>query len=118
MLAGTIEGRAGFEWFEGGRFLLYRAHADRPDVPDSLSLIGAPDEALSMYYFDSRGVHRVYRVSFEDGIWRMWRDAPGFAQRFQASFSDDGNTIAGLWELSRDGSTWDDDLAITYRRAE
>jgi hypothetical protein len=33
------------------------------------------------------------------------------------SFSDDGNTITGLSKLSQDGSTWDDDLAITYRRA-
>jgi hypothetical protein len=33
------------------------------------------------------------------------------------SFSDDGNTITGLAKLSQDGSTWDDDLAITYRRA-
>jgi class 3 adenylate cyclase len=39
------------------------------------------------------------------------------SQRFSGAFSDDGNTITGPWELSRDGSTWDDDLAITYRRA-
>jgi hypothetical protein len=38
------------------------------------------------------------------------------SQRFTGTFSDDGNTITGLSKLSHDGSTWDDDLAITYRK--
>jgi hypothetical protein len=33
------------------------------------------------------------------------------------TFGDDGRTISGLAKLSRDGSTWDDDLRITDRRA-
>jgi nitroimidazol reductase NimA-like FMN-containing flavoprotein (pyridoxamine 5'-phosphate oxidase superfamily) len=31
--------------------------------------------------------------------------------------SQDGNTITGQGQLSRDGSSWEDDLAITYRRS-
>jgi hypothetical protein len=46
----------------------------------------------------------------------MWRDAPGFSQRFSGTFEDDGDTIVGLWNLSRDGTTWDEDLQITFRR--
>jgi hypothetical protein len=69
-----------------------------------------------MNYFDSRGVHRAYAVSFGDGIWRMWRHAPGFSQKFTGRVSDDGDTIEGLWKLSRDDTTWDDDLATTFRR--
>ena len=38
-----------------------------------------------MEYFDSRGVRRIYGVSLEDGVLRMWRDAPGFDQRFCAT---------------------------------
>ena len=75
-----------------------------------------PDEQLSMHYFDSRGVYRVYAVSLSEGIWSFSRDAPAFSQRFTGTFSDDGNTITGRSKLSRDGSTWDDDLAITFRR--
>jgi hypothetical protein len=72
-----------------------------------------------MQYFDSRGVYRVLAVSCSDGTWRFSRDAPApdFSQRFTGTFSDDGNTITGLWRLSYDGSTWEDDLALTYRRA-
>ena len=64
----------------------------------------------------SRGVYRLCAVSLEEDQWRFWRDAPGFSQRFTGILSDDGNTITGQGQLSRDGSSWEDDLAITYRR--
>ena len=112
----VVHGQADFEWLEGERFLLQRSRTDHPDFPDSLIVFGAESEELSMHYFDSRGVHRVYGVSFGEGVWRMWRDAPGFSQRFTGTFSDGGDTIEGLWKLSRDDSTWDDDLEIVFRR--
>jgi hypothetical protein len=116
-LPGTVvHGRAVAEWMEGGQFLILRSQADHPEFPDAITIIGAPTEELSMYYFDSRGIHRVYAMSLDDGIWRFWRDAPGFSQRFAGTFGDGGDTISGLSQLSRDGSTWDDDLEITYRR--
>ena len=73
------------------------------------------DGLLSAQYFDSRGVHRVYGVSMSDGVLRMWRDEPGFSQRLDATVGDDA--IVGVWELSRDGETWAEDLRITFRRA-
>jgi hypothetical protein len=111
-----VTGRTAFEWLEGEQFLIQRSQADHPDFPDAIALIGAPAGTLSMHYFDSRGVHRVYEVSLSEGVWKIWRDAPGFSQRFTGTFGDDSRTISGLWELSRDGSSWDDDLEITYRR--
>jgi hypothetical protein len=112
-----VGGQAVFEWLEGNRFLLQRSRTDHPDFPDSLIVFGADNDELSMHYFDSRGVHRVYEVSFVDRVWRMWRNAPGFSQRFTGTFEDDGDTIAGLWKLSRDDTTWDDDLQVTFRRS-
>ena len=49
-------------------------------------------------------------------IWHFQREAPGFSQRFTGLFSDGGDTIDGQSQLSRDGSSWDDDLQITFRR--
>jgi hypothetical protein len=69
-----------------------------------------------MHYFDPRGVHRVFAVEITADTWRFWNDTPGFAQRFTGTLGDDGNTIDGQAQLSRDGATWEDDLAITYRR--
>jgi hypothetical protein len=113
----VVRGTAEFEWLEGERFLLQRSRVDHPEFPDSLIVFGVGEDGLSMDYFDSRGVHRIYRVSFSDGVWRMWRHSPGFSQKFSGNFSADGETIEGLWKLSRDDSTWDDDLAIRFQRS-
>jgi hypothetical protein len=111
-----IRGRATFEWLDGGKFLIWRAHYDHPDIPDAISVIGASDSRLAMHYFDARGVERTYTVDMTPGTWRFWRDDPGFAQRFTGTFDEDGDTITGRGQLSRDGETWEDDLALTYRR--
>ena len=111
-----VGGQADFEWLEGQRFLLQRSRTDHPEFPGSLIVFGDFEDALAMHYFDSRGVYRVYGVSFSDGVWRMWRNAPGFSQRFAGTFSENGDTIDGLWELSRDDATWDDDLKISFHR--
>jgi hypothetical protein len=117
MLAGDdIRGRATFEWLDGRQFLIGRSHYDHPDIPDAVTVTGVLDGHLAMQYFDSRGVHRVYSVAITPDTWRFWRDGPDFPQRFTGTFEDDGATIAGRGELSRDGTTWDDDLALTYRR--
>lgn len=114
-----VPGTAGFKWLEGGHFLIGRSRNEHPDFPDSLLVIGiaANGDGLEMHYYDSRGVERVYGTSFSDGVWRLWRDDPDFAQRFAGTFDDTGSTIVGRWEASEDGATWEPDLAITYHRA-
>jgi hypothetical protein len=129
----VVHGTALIEWLEGERFLIHRARTDHPDFPDAIAIIGfterdrvdsAPSIApatgntphLRMHYFDSRGVFRVYEVGIDDESWRLWRDAPGFSQRFTGMFVDNGDTIVGRWQLCRDELHWDNDLEITYRR--
>jgi hypothetical protein len=114
--ATIVHGIAEFEWLEGERFLLQRSRTDHPEFPDSLIVFGADENGLLMNYFDSRGVHRIYRVSMSDSVWKMWRHSPGFSQKFSGKLNPEGNMVEGLWKLSRDDSTWDDDLAITFRR--
>jgi hypothetical protein len=114
--AAVLRGRATFEWLDGGRFLIWRSHCDHPEIPDAVAVIGVTDDRLSMHYFDTRGVFRVYSVDAVPGLWRFWRDDPGFSQRFTGTFSDDGDTLTSRGQFSRDGVTWEDDLALTYRR--
>ena len=115
----VVRGWATYEWLEGGRFLIQRASNEHPDIPDSLSVIGVMEgeDGLSMQYFDSRGVHRVYAIGFDGRELTLERDAPGFAQRGSAELSDDGSTLAGVWQLNEDEQGYRDDLAFTYRRA-
>ena len=112
----VVTGRATVAWLEGERFLLMRTHADHPDFPDALSVLGETDEGWVSHYFDSRGVHRLYRLGFDDRVWRLWRDEPGFNQRFTGTFDDGADRIVGLWEASPDGSHWERDFEITFVR--
>lgn len=111
----VVRGRESFEWFEGQEFLEIRSTNDHELFPDSISVIGDTN-GLQMHYFDTRGVHRVNEVGFEAGVWKWWREEPGFSQRFTGTFDDEGSTINGMSQLCRDDSTWKDDLAIVYRR--
>jgi uncharacterized protein YndB with AHSA1/START domain len=114
----TVNGIVSFEWVEAGAFLVMRIGDKPPSPPQAVWLIGR-DESLPDYkvlYFDSRKVSRIYEMSFADGVWQMWRDAPGFSQRFQGTFSDDGNTITAYWEKSFDGSKWEHDFDLTYTK--
>ena len=87
LVDGVVPGSITFEWLEGGRFLIQRSVNDHELFPDAICVIGAPEagDGLVMEYFDSRGVRRTYGVSFDDGVLRIWRDHPGFDQRFSAT---------------------------------
>jgi hypothetical protein len=113
-----------FEWLSDGRFLIQRWEVPVPEAPDGIAIIGADPEREGNYlqhYFDSRGVARVYKMSFDDGVWKLWRDEPDFSpldfsQRFTGTFGEDGITISGRWEISHDGTTWEHDFDLTYTR--
>ena len=114
-----------------GEFIVFRSVAEPAELPDSISIIGGgPDgEPQPMYYFDARGVHRLFLTSIEASIWRIWRapgedwngpDGPGFNQRFIGEISADGNTIEGQWErgVGEAGDEWELDFPFTYVRKQ
>jgi hypothetical protein len=110
-------GRAVFEWLEDGAYL--RFHADAPEPAPSATLIISRDEVDEIYtvlHYDSRGVSRVYQMSFGERVWKIWRQAPGFSQRFSGMLSDDGDSIRATWEKSRDGSDWEHDFDLIYTK--
>ncbi len=90
-----IRGEMTFEWLDGRRLLIQRSHYEHPEIPDAIAIFGVIDDQLSMHYFDSRGVHRIFTVSLSQGTLRYARNAPDFSQRFTLTFSDDRDTIAG-----------------------
>jgi hypothetical protein len=112
----VVRGSIAFEWLEGGHFLVQRSHNDHELFPDAISIIGASEtgDGLVMEYFDSRGVRRTYRVSVDDGVWRIWRDHPGFDQRFSATLGPD--RFEGLFQLAETPGDWQDDMKVVYRR--
>lgn len=116
----TFHGRTSFEWIEGGAFLMMHSRIDEPQIPSGIAIFGSDDGTgeCSMLYFDERGVSRRYEVSARDGVVRWWRNAPGFSQRCAVTIATDGRTMASSGELSRDGTHWEPDLALTYTRLD
>jgi Protein of unknown function (DUF1579) len=108
-----LRGKTVFEWMTGGQFLIQRWEVPVPEAPDGLAIIGADPGGQNylQHYFDSRGVARLYAMSFADGVWKLSRTPADispldFAQRFTGTFGDNGRTIQGRWEIAPDGSTW------------
>lgn len=116
----TFHGRTSFAWVEGGAFLVMRTEIDEPEIPSGISIFGTDDKTgeCSMLYFDERCVSRHYEVGMRDNVLTWWRTAPDMSQRFTATISADGRTIAGRGELSRDGTNWEGDLALDYTRED
>ena len=116
--------RSRFEWTLDGQFLLQHTEVPIPDAPDSLAIVAAGPRAggYTQHYFDSRGVVRLYAMTFAGGIWTLTRESPDFSpldfrQRFSGTFSADGNTITGAWEKTAEGGGWEHDFALIYHRA-
>jgi hypothetical protein len=109
----AVRAQASFAWLEEGAFVLER-------LLDSRWIIG-PDETTGAYcvlYHDARGVSRVYQMSLRDDIWKLWRDAPGFAQRFEGRFGEGATTITARWEKCQDGATWEHDFDLRFAKVE
>jgi len=114
-----VRGRFSFEWLPGRRFLIWRSEQTPTIVPTAIAVIGGGDTpgTWPMHYFDSRGVFRVYQVRVDDGVLKMWRDQPGFAQRATCVFSDGGRRFELRWDLNETG-TWKADLVLRAEHRE
>ena len=120
---GAPPGRCIFEWVLHGQYLVQRTEAPDP-APDSLAIVSVDPKtgAYTQHYFDSRGVVRLYAMTFNRGTWTLLRESPDFSpldfhQRFIGRFTKDGSTIKGTWETSKGRqSTWKQDFELSYTR--
>jgi hypothetical protein len=120
---GTVRARSRFEWALGGRFLVEHSEVDLPEAPDGLCVIGADHdgEGYVQHYFDSRGVVRLYAMTFDGRVWTLRREQADFspldfAQRYTGTLSEDGGTISGRWEIRHPGQEWQTDFELSYVR--
>jgi hypothetical protein len=120
---GNVRARAVFERALGAAFVLQRLEIDLPEAPDGLCVIAA-DPATGGYiqhYFDSRGVVRLYAMTFDGPSWTLTREQPDFtplefAQRYTGTRSPDGGSITGRWEKRFPGQGWEKDFDLNYVR--
>lgn len=116
----TTEDVATFKWAEQGNVFVH-AQGIKKNSADNVWatwLIGRDQDFsdYSVLYYDNRNVTRVYNMSFDNNVLKIWRNSPNFSQRFEAVLSKDKNTISGSWKKSVDGKKWNHDFDITYTR--
>jgi hypothetical protein len=117
----TFHGHTSFKWIEGGAFLTMHSEIDEVGIPSGIAIFGSDDATgeYFMLYFDERNVSRKYDVSLNKNILKWWRNFPEFSQQFTWTISDDGNLIIGKGKLSKDyGTTWENDLELTFTRVK
>jgi hypothetical protein len=117
--AQDVRGHVTFE--RVGEMLVQRTVIPVPEAPDSCCVIVARDRTYTQHYFDSRGVARLYEMTFDGRTWALVRTKPdftplAFSQRFIGTFSDDQATITGEWQMSETAGEWARDFGLTYHR--
>jgi hypothetical protein len=108
------------EWALDGRFLVQRSEAPAP-FPSGLCVVAPADDGYLQHYFDSRGVVRLYAMTFDGREWTLRREKPDFSpldfsQRFTGTVSEDGDVIDARWEKAEDFTTWELDFGLRYTR--
>jgi len=116
----TFHGYTSFTWMEGGAFLIMHSEINEGKIPTSIAIFGSDNSKgeYFMLYFDERKVSRKCDVVFQDNVLKWWRNAPEFSQRYTFTFTDNGNTIISKGEISENGTTWEQDLDLTYTRVK
>ena len=117
-------GQTVFEWMKGQQLLVERTAVSSPDFPDGIAVISFdPEEQVyTQHYFDSRGVIRLYTMTFNAGEWALTRTSADFSsldfsQRYIGRFMPDRSAIRGAWEKSFDGGHhWEKDFDLAYIR--
>jgi hypothetical protein len=121
-LPGAEDVRARVVFEAMGDAFVQRTTVPVPAAPDSCCVVIASDgSGFVQHYFDSRGVARLYAMSFDGRTWTLERTAADFSpldmcQRFVGILDDDGTTIRGEWQKSSDGQEWERDFGLTYIR--
>jgi hypothetical protein len=110
-----VSGEATFEWLDDA-FIVWRWWAGDRDEP-AVMVIGRSDarDEFSVLSWDSRGVSRVFGMTWGDGVWAVSREDPDFHQRFEATVGPD--RIDMRVEASDDaGQTWRKDFDLIFER--
>ena len=76
-----IGARVTFDWLGASAFVIERWTVPIPEAPDGLAMIGwdAGRGTFLQHYFDTRGVARVYEMSFDRNVWKLARTKPDFS---------------------------------------
>ena len=99
-------------------FVVVRS-TDADKKPSDIWVIGYsdPQEKYMMFYYDQRGVSRIFNATFDGNQLVFWREDKDMYQRITLEVNDDG--LHSVAEASEDkGKTWRKDLEMAHKRVK
>lgn len=108
-----VKGNTTIERLHDAFVVLRNSGADKK--PDDVWVIGYsdPQEKYQMFYYDQRGVARIFNGDFDGNKMVFWREDKDFYQRMTLTIKANGlHTVAEASENK--GKTWRKDLEMSY----
>lgn len=111
-----------FEWLSGRRFVVQRWEVPDPAAPDGIAIVGwnGGKGTYVQHYFDSRGVARLYEMSFAAGVWSC-RAPPPISRRLISRSAAQGRSATTAGPSAEAGSPrstarWEHDFELIYTK--
>lgn len=113
-VADPVTGRQRYERVLDGAYVLLNWTYNHPDFPNAMAVLSEQ----KVYYFDVRGITRIFDLQINHAGWWMVHLDPEFSQRYTGRFAGpDGMDANG--EYSNDeGANWQHDFTMSFTRVE
>lgn len=110
-VSGGAQGKATYEWMEGGFFLVQRVDLEQyGQRVKGIEIIGherpfgaEPSQDIMSRFYDNTGNTLDYVYELEGDTLTIWGGERGSPAYFKGAFSDDGDTVSGGWVYPDDG---------------
>ena len=110
-ISGGAQGRATYEWMEGGFFLIQ--HVDLQQYGQKIKgieIIGherpfgeEPGEEVKSRFYDNMGNTLDYVYELEGDTLTIWGGEKGSPAYYRGTFSEDGKTVSAAWPVGGSG---------------
>jgi hypothetical protein len=110
-----VKGFTTIERLHDSFVVIRSSNADKK--PEDIWVIGYsdPQQKYQMFYYDQRGVARIFNMTFDGKRLFFWREDEDFYQRMTIDIQAD--SLHSLAEASEDkGKTWRKDLEMAHKR--
>ena len=110
-VSGGAQGRAAYEWMEGGFFLVQRVDLEQHEQRiKGIEIIGherqfgaEPSEETKSRFYSNTGDTLDYGYELEGSTLTIWGGEKGSPAYYRRTFSEDGDTLTGAWHYPGGG---------------
>jgi hypothetical protein len=110
-VSGGAQGRAAYDWMEGGFFLIQRVDLEQygqkikgiESIGHERPFGAEPSEDVKSRFYDNMGNTLDYVYELEGDTLTIWGGEKGSPAYYRGTFSDDGDAVSGEWVYAGGG---------------